>query len=797
MDQLIIVLTNDVAATRNAAAYQSKIVQRLDLSSAWIVAPREAVGEQTTEDLQQLAAQLWGGDPSGWQATITDNVAAAVQTAIAMDDARHVHVFRSDAMVSPLWVPMSAQGLTQWPIVAPGGPQFPGGQRVTTADGVESFGAACEAAAGQHAGRFVRADWVAPHAFAIDRAKLEELGDLDVELRDLGWALRDFALRCREAGLAIMVAPGVYCYLAGAGPHLWHEDTAGRLLYYRKHAARTVEADHVLAALWVVQPTSRHQLDMLRRSVSAVAGLVDLVHVVLTEHAGRFEEGDGPPNHDTAIERMARPDDVGKAAAAFQRWLQGVAGDARTAVDVISSYPSVQVLEQLATRRTREHGATWCLRLTEADQLEPTTRTELDRLMRHPDPMVVSYNLGIRFAWDSPSLLREDPPFGDGGALTGDTEGTNDWRLYRTNGPRMATDGGRVANLRLRNIGLVDARWRRPGNEDGMIMSRWTDATRVGVHMLAYDGEDPDGLARWLDWTYGLTAEQVVIWTKGDQGVHAFVCEAFGADLVEARQVDGPDFAAWRNVGLAALEERSVTWAWTVDPDEWVDHPVGELLAIRRMAEQTGRHAWAFDFRNLREDRTSNSSQAVRMHRLELGLRYVGRVHETFGDAVGKLRQVYGPRALGKYPHTIHNLGTADHDTGVQKLELYRRLVREELEANPQRSQPWILLGYQYAADGFHAQADACFRQAVQLANDANYLAPYEAAMQHLRQAKPLLRTALARLDNTHAKHGPASELLRSLQPLPDPMPWETEREAPPLPDAPCPVSSSTSERST
>ena len=52
-------------------------------------------------------------------------------------------------------------------------------------------------------------------------------------------------------------------------------------------------------------------------------------------------------------------------------------------------------------------------------------------------------------------------------------------------------------------------------------------------------------------------------------------------------------------------------WALTVDPDEWLEMPGSELMAIRRMAESSTRQAWLFRFRNLRSDGTANLTSAV------------------------------------------------------------------------------------------------------------------------------------------------------------------------------------------
>lgn len=728
-------------------------------------------------------------------------VAQAVDEAIRACAAEVVHVFQSDVLISPNWPSIASHARMTWPAFGPCGPQLTGSQFVQVSEQAQrgGFASCCEFLAGQYAGKMGRADWLDPECFAVVREKFERLGGLDAEIDDLGFALRDFCLRVRDAGQRVVACASVYCaILDRQRVHPWRgggeRRAAARLAYYRKHAPRTSEQR--LVCSWLVQPGNRHQLGLLRQSLRSVQGRTDLVHVALVGHPKGFGAGDHaiPFGADSMLAAVAKcaddPSGTAKACALFARWVAketGLAPDLVRVDFVPPGWPSLQVLETQVDRLCQDTGAAWCLRLTEPDTLdEGVTLKILRRLMTHPDPMVCGYNVGISFAWDSLGMVREDPPFGDGGTLQGNQDGTNDWRLYRLGASRWATDGGRVANIRLLNVGLVDADVRAPGLiQEGMRCSRLVPRRAIGLAMMTHPGDDPEDLARWLDWTHGLTDDATVLWTSEPTtpNTRRELAFQFGAGWDTARARARPDFAAWRNRSLELLA--LVDWAWLVDPDEWVAHPVHDLIPVRRMADTDTRQAYLFEFDNYREGGLISESSAVRMVRTGAGLRMTGRVHESFGDGLAKLVAEHGDRAIGRAPFRTHNLATVDHDTGAAKLDLYHQLCREELAENPRSAQHWIVLAHQYAAEGHELQARNCLDNAIACSSPTAYLAHFERGMLGLRRARHDLAAALQRLPQDHHHHQQAAEVLRSLQGVADPIGAVPTAEPDPLPAFP------------
>jgi hypothetical protein len=803
MDSAVVVLSRNIEGTKEAAGYMRRILQEIEAPAILIVAPGEG-----WEDVQEITETLYGRSCAVF---LSENEAlgvnAAITFAVEKGGSDLVHVFRSDVMVSPVWRSAAANSRMLFAAVGPCGPQFSGSQFLKLPEGVatEGFTACASFLAGQYAGKYGAGDHLDAECFAIKREAWEEFGEFE-DFGDLQWSLRDWCLRVRDAGKQVAVIPSCYATVMDRNRlHPWDsDDVTPRLRYYAKHAERTEQA-HRLTALLVVQPGSLHQLDMLRRSLGSIDSRVDAVCVVMVDHPSGFREGVGPVLRgregglfDKACEAPDEPTGIGLLGALLKR---SVPNTELQMVFVPPGWNSLSQLEARVTQIVRESGSTWCLRMIEGDLLEPGITTSFLRgLMEHPDPMVTAYNVGIYHLWEADTIVREDRPYGDGGDLTGAGRGINDWRLYRTNGSRFATDGGRIANLRFQQVGIQREEFRRIGveNTTGMRCSSWSDQNRIGLHLLSHGGENGEDVARWLDWTHGLSDRTVVVWTGGGPlsgSIQSSVFKYFGVDVRFGEKEK--HFARWRNLALLALGEREpegedhgegiipVDWGWFIDPDEWVTHPVHDLMSIRRMAEQGNRFGYLQEFANYRAGGTTNTTAAVRMARLGLGLTFDGRVHETFGESLAPPQEQYGADGIARSPFTAFNRATIDPEASVEKLELYRVLIREELQENPKSARHWILLSYQYAIDGFPGEARECLDQAVLCSSPTAYLGFYERAMLSARQCKADLTEAVRRLPEGHHHHAGASHLLDSLQGVADAMPSAPGEEPAPLPKFP------------
>lgn len=790
MDAAVIVLSHDIEATRRAASYMSRLIGQCTHPTTLVV-PDE-LGEVTPEELEAIRG-MWGltADQVITGVSRIQGINDAISAAIGIHAANLVHVFDSRMMVSSNWRAEASLSRVMFAAVGPVGPQLTGSQLVKPP--VEDFVDACTFLAGRFAGKLAPADVLDPEAFSVSSKFWTEVGSFDAELVDLAWALSDWCVRVRDAGSRVVAGLASYAHQVGRRLSPWEDRTAaGRLAYYGKHAGTTSRAADV-AGVVLCQPQNRHQWSLIRATLASAAQVCDRLVLALVDQPKAFLQADGPELRGKEGRILENPDPF-KACDELEAFLSKTLPVPVKVGMIPPGWTSPAELEATAAKVAADQGATWALWLREGDLCNGWDRPELHRLCSHPDPAVCAYQVGIRYSWDSRRLLREDPPYGDNGSLRDDVGGANDLRLFRLGATRKATDGARVANLRLLNIGIEDHRYRRPGSEDGaMRIVRQPDGLTIGAHMLAYEGENPEGIARWLDWTFGLVRHWVIGWTSGSVTLeHAQVATTFGAELLPVHgDEDRWDFGGWRNRALdwMAKEFPSLGWHLFVDPDEWPAHPVHDLMAWRRMVEQSDRYAWMQAFENHRAGGDTSESQAVRIWRTGHGLRFDGRVHETIGDTLLAPKQAAAKDGrkyeIGTSPITIFNRGTAELGTSHEKLALYARLIREELAERPDSSRHWVLLSYQYAADGHLHEAITCLERAIAVASPTAYLPWYDLGLLHLGHARRGLTQALRRIPESHPKHAATADLVRMLERVADPVEPDPDAEVPELPPFP------------
>lgn len=168
---------------------------------------------------------------------------------------------------------------------------------------------------------------------------------------------------------------------------------------------------------------------------------------------------------------------------------------------------------------------------------------------------------------------------------------------------------------------------------------------------------------------------QVVMADTGSNDGSREVAEKY-ADLV----FDFPwinDFAAARN---AVLDRCTGFWILILDSDEWMDEDCGQLIAFLRCLDDWSEYGAAgLNVRSyVSEDFTGYTDFAsLRLLRRDLGIRYVGAIHEHWDGDPGKSGLV----------HTIvHHDGYVNFGgvSGKAKRERNMTLLEEELEKDPE-----------------------------------------------------------------------------------------------------------------
>lgn len=379
--------------------------------------------------------------------------------------------------------------------------------------------------------------------------------------------------------------------------------------------------------------------------------------------------------------------------------------------------------------------------------------------------------------------------------------------LHCGNVPMVDHASKRISGLRMRHFGYMNAddRFRKleryeqqdPNpdpllvggptyghitRDEGMVLSAFVPENGIGLHMLVHEGERADDVGRLLDQLYGVVDRIVLVWTGtwADEDTGWLV--AAGAErstslasptIAGATETDWPqtgpglamakmaahfgvewvhhpladNLAAARNAGIDALRDTpGMGWSLFFDPDEHI--PAQGLIHLRRMAEVGDSWGWMVRFVNRHTDGTGNTSEAVRMARLDPLMRMNGRVHESFGHAVKVLQGRNLANILRVAPFTMLNTGLSrDPDTMQRKLDFYRRLTELDLQEDPHNPTAWTTLGLYWLNEGADLAGLECLSRAMRCAT-GEYIPFREAGLVYGRLAHACMAEAEVRMGN-------------------------------------------------
>lgn len=645
-----------------------------------------------------------------------------------------------------------------------------------------------------------------------------------------GYDDNDVSVRAARAGWRQVVATTVYVHHLGHQTLDVHFPEAQRGLANAPTYLRTWEhvtdRDQRLVAVYRVSWEVPWDLLMLGKSLRAVAQLADGVALLATSDPAALAQDPGwgafvgqlpPPEAELVARAADAAGDPDKLTAALELYLLAVCGGAPHKVEVVAGVWQGEWNERDERNEVIQLGLQlrpdWLLSV-DGDEVpeDRITRAHVQRLMRHPDPGVTHYDVGWLNHWDSPRIMRVDPPWCHG--YTSSMRGFRLWRvqhpafqqilggnekgLHCGNVPDAGESSKRVAAFRFRHYGylrpedrvrkyqryqrldpkpnavLTQAGLKAQGgyghliNEEGMQMQPYHSQNSIGLTMLWHDGESLHDLMRWLDLTYGVVDYVVLVWTGPKDTAPSedlqYVAKRFGARWIHHPLDD--NLGAARNVGVDALRELGATWCWVMDPDEHLAPPFPTLVSVRRMAETTDSWAWMFRFRNHRPEGGFNWSENTRMFRLADGvLRFSQRVHETVEHGLAELGQRGIHPNVRFAPFHVEHFGLAKGDAATQqKLQRYTRLLSKQLMDAPLTSPgQWVSLGLQFGNDGLYDEQWQCYEMALRTAGNG-FLPFREAALYHLRKGRDLLGAALERLSPAHDLHAPTAQFMQVLE---------------------------------
>lgn len=386
-----------------------------------------------------------------------------------------------------------------------------------------------------------------------------------------GYEDNDLCARAEEAGWSAVVAYDTFIGHLGhqTFDELFPDMSRGmrnRLTYYNVWKDRLKKVDNKLVAVFRVRLDVPNDVALFRTAIVGAARLVDGIAILLTgplasiRQSEEFQESLATQRVDGDAQRLAMLDphqEVEGLRNWAVEWSKHVSG---------SRHPEIRVERwhgQFNERDERNHvlamaygmDADWVMSIDHDEVLEPrVTRDLIERLFRHPDPLIREWDFSWINHWESNRLMNVSRPWGDGGTYLG---GMHGYRLFRVNkaAPKWIQAGGnnglhcgnipmsgpvakRISGMRFRHFGYMrfadrvrkQARYDiqdpnpNPGlvggtsyahitNGENQLMTEFAPVNGIGIHALMYEKETADNLGRNLDQLYGLADRIVLVWT--------------------------------------------------------------------------------------------------------------------------------------------------------------------------------------------------------------------------------------------------------------------------------------------
>lgn len=689
-------------------------------------------------------------------------------------------------------------------------------------------------------GNVIAVDFLSGFCLAVDRRCLAELmiststgpGFFDADTFKIGgFEDNDVCVRAELAGWRCVVAADIYVHHLGSKTLSKYpaqlRGLANRVAYYKKWRNYTQREGQRVVAVYRVRMATAFDFELLAASLKRTAQLVDAIAVLVT---GKIEFDAKIEGHPFKVDVQPAPWNSPEGWLAIVRKMVG-----NDAIQIAVDYAPVE-LDRSNERDERNEvirlavetcNPDWLWAIDHDEVVEDRIgRPHIERLIRHPDPMVRAWDFGWLNHWDSPRLMRIDQPWSDGGSYAGGMRGFRLWRVSNQEHHRKilaGTDRGlhcgnspdhdnlskRVSGIRFRHYGYLRDEDRRRKHhlytdlldpnpdpqltgggyghlvrEEAMTLSPYKPNNGIGIHFLIHPGEHPEMVARWLDQFHGLADMIIPVWTDEDPIAEDTLCGPIGTraammPILQAFWVDEADpivanlpldqhFARARNAGIDILqdsaEKKGMGWAFFFDPDEWMPNPFAVAGSLRRMAECTD--SWGFMVRieNVQADGDVVPSESIRLSKLDPAMRLDGRVHEQFGEAFDRFHALGIHPQVRVAPWKLHNPGLSGSPEEIRaKLHRYEAALIREVSERPWNAGAWASIGLQRMNDGDVDGAVQCMERAVLFAGK-RYLPFQELARIHMRKAISLFLQARERLAVGHPARNEIEKVMPMLQ---------------------------------
>lgn len=227
----------------------------------------------------------------------------------------------------------------------------------------------------------------------------------------------------------------------------------------------------------------------------------------------------------------------------------------------------------------------------------------------------------------------------------------------------------------------------------------------VSLCMIVKDEETY--LRRCLDSVFN-QVDEIIIVDTGSTDSTLCIAEEYGAKILKLSWKE--DFAAARN---ASIEIANSEYILVLDADEYVDQDTNLQETLKEMKDY-----YIINFKNYMDGGYVSSHQAIRLFKNNIGLKYIGKIHEHLNiDDFDNLSVKFAD-------FIIHHEGyKKEVFSQKNKFERNLKILEKEVKSNP-TGYNLFNLGTQYKVGREYLKALEQFKKSYQLSKDQIYL-PY------------------------------------------------------------------------